>query len=114
MNKKREHLKFSREANHDGLRFDQFKYFLQKQDDEQISYSWEVYHQKTNDLIRKFNKKEDPKMLYESFVQYLLSTENSILDRRKFELFMDMDQPLSHYFIASSHNTYLTGRKAFF
>ena len=46
----------------------------------------------------------------ESFLRYLLSFDNFIVDPAKFDLFMDMDKPLTHYFIASSHNTYLTGR----
>ena len=46
----------------------------------------------------------------ESFLRYLLSFDNFIVDPAKFDLYMDMDKPLTHYFIASSHNTYLTGR----
>lgn len=45
----------------------------------------------------------------ESFLRYLLSFDNFIVDPAKFDLFMDMDKPLTHYFISSSHNTYLTG-----
>lgn len=45
----------------------------------------------------------------ESFLRYLLSFDNLIVDPAKFGLYMDMDKPLAHYFIASSHNTYLTG-----
>jgi phosphatidylinositol phospholipase C beta len=37
--------------------------------------------------------------------------ENEIIDPRKYELNEDMDQPLSHYFINSSHNTYLSGHQ---
>jgi hypothetical protein len=48
-------------------------------------------------------------MCDESFLRYLLSFDNLIVDPTKFALFMDMDKPLAHYFIASSHNTYLTG-----
>ena len=40
---------------------------------------------------------------------YLMSDENALLSPEKLDLSEDMDQPLSHYFINSSHNTYLTG-----
>lgn len=45
----------------------------------------------------------------ESFLRYLLSFDNLIIDPTILNLSMDMNKPLSHYFIASSHNTYLTG-----
>jgi phosphatidylinositol phospholipase C delta len=48
-------------------------------------------------------------MCDESFLRYLLSFDNLIVDPAKFDIFMDMDKPLAHYFIKSSHNTYLTG-----
>jgi len=45
----------------------------------------------------------------ESFLQYLLSFDNLIINPTILDLYMDMNKPLAHYFIASSHNTYLTG-----
>lgn len=48
-------------------------------------------------------------MCDETFLRYLLSFDNLIVDPAKFDHSMDMDKPLAHYFIASSHNTYLTG-----
>lgn len=50
----------------------------------------------------------------EGFLRYLLSEDNSIVSADKFDLSHDMEQPLCHYFINSSHNTYLTGVKFFF
>jgi phosphatidylinositol phospholipase C beta len=37
--------------------------------------------------------------------------ENEIINPIKYELCDDMEQPLSHYFVNSSHNTYLTGHQ---
>lgn len=45
----------------------------------------------------------------DGFLRYLMGGENVIVSPEKFDLCLDMDQPLSHYFINSSHNTYLTG-----
>ena len=40
-----------------------------------------------------------------------MSDDNAIVAPEKFDLNLDMDQPLCHYFINSSHNTYLTGHQ---
>uniref|UniRef100_A0A8C5ARB6 Phosphoinositide phospholipase C n=1 Tax=Gadus morhua TaxID=8049 RepID=A0A8C5ARB6_GADMO len=44
---------------------------------------------------------------FDGFLMYLGSAEGSIQDPRWCGLFQDLDQPLCHYFISSSHNTYL-------
>ncbi|XP_067847250.1 1-phosphatidylinositol 4,5-bisphosphate phosphodiesterase beta-2-like isoform X2 [Heptranchias perlo] len=44
----------------------------------------------------------------EGLVWYLSGPENSLLFPNRLEVYQDMTQPLSHYFINSSHNTYLT------
>ena len=38
-----------------------------------------------------------------------MSEENNILDVVHLDQDNDMNQPINHYFINSSHNTYLTG-----
>lgn len=48
---------------------------------------------------------------YDGFLRYLMSDDNAIVAPEKLELHMDMNQPLNHYFINSSHNTYLTGHQ---
>lgn len=48
-------------------------------------------------------------MSMEGFSRYLGGEENGILPLEALDLSADMTQPLSAYFINSSHNTYLTG-----
>lgn len=47
----------------------------------------------------------------DGFVRYLMSDENAPVFLDRLDMYMDMDQPLSHYYINSSHNTYLSGRQ---
>ncbi|KAL8603606.1 hypothetical protein ACOMHN_005548 [Nucella lapillus] len=47
----------------------------------------------------------------EGFLMFLLSEENNVIPAEKLDLNEDMSQPLAHYFINSSHNTYLTGHQ---
>uniref|UniRef100_A0A8C4WRH7 1-phosphatidylinositol 4,5-bisphosphate phosphodiesterase n=1 Tax=Gopherus evgoodei TaxID=1825980 RepID=A0A8C4WRH7_9SAUR len=51
---------------------------------------------------------ERDQMSMEGFGRYLAGEENSIVPPEKLDLSDDMSQPLSSYFINSSHNTYLT------
>ncbi|XP_067286706.1 1-phosphatidylinositol 4,5-bisphosphate phosphodiesterase delta-3-A isoform X2 [Pseudorasbora parva] len=42
------------------------------------------------------------------FTMYMLSKENDVYNPEHSRVYQDMSRPLSHYFISSSHNTYLT------
>uniref|UniRef100_A0A6A7FZA1 1-phosphatidylinositol 4,5-bisphosphate phosphodiesterase n=4 Tax=Hirondellea gigas TaxID=1518452 RepID=A0A6A7FZA1_9CRUS len=72
-------------------------------------------HNKAKEVVQQFepNKDNIAKNLLsgEGFLHYLLSDENIIIARDKLDLCHDMDKPLSHYFINSSHNTYLIGHQ---
>uniref|UniRef100_A0A8C1NER1 1-phosphatidylinositol 4,5-bisphosphate phosphodiesterase n=1 Tax=Cyprinus carpio TaxID=7962 RepID=A0A8C1NER1_CYPCA len=50
-------------------------------------------------------------MSCDGFCRYLMSDENAPVFLDRLEVYQEMDHPLSHYFINSSHNTYLTGRQ---
>jgi hypothetical protein len=43
------------------------------------------------------------------FTNFLLSEFNDPIDPRRYALHQDMKQPIAHYWINSSHNTYLLG-----
>ncbi|KAL4237357.1 1-phosphatidylinositol 4 [Mactra antiquata] len=47
----------------------------------------------------------------DGFCRYLMSDDNAPVFLDRLDIYQDMDQPLSHYYINSSHNTYLTGRQ---
>uniref|UniRef100_A0A670YQ33 Phosphoinositide phospholipase C n=1 Tax=Pseudonaja textilis TaxID=8673 RepID=A0A670YQ33_PSETE len=47
-------------------------------------------------------------MMLDGFTMYLLSSAGNILNQAHAGIYQDMSQPLCHYFISSSHNTYLT------
>lgn len=44
-------------------------------------------------------------------MRWLMDFENDVIDPKAYEMCDDMERPLSHYFINSSHNTYLAGHQ---
>ncbi|NXN65627.1 PLCD4 phosphodiesterase, partial [Himantopus himantopus] len=63
------------------------------------------------ELIDKYEPSETARARHalsaDGFLMYLCSPEGSIFNPRHRALWQDMNQPLCHYFISSSHNTYL-------
>ncbi|XP_046733516.1 1-phosphatidylinositol 4,5-bisphosphate phosphodiesterase delta-1a isoform X2 [Silurus meridionalis] len=55
------------------------------------------------DFIAKQNKR----MTKDGFLRYLTHVEGLILNPAHINIYQDMTQPINHYFISSSHNTYL-------
>uniref|UniRef100_A0A671X474 Phosphoinositide phospholipase C n=1 Tax=Sparus aurata TaxID=8175 RepID=A0A671X474_SPAAU len=53
--------------------------------------------------------RENRSMTFEGFLRYMESKDCCVFDQAHASVYQDMDQPLSSYFISSSHNTYLTG-----
>ncbi|XP_026215117.1 1-phosphatidylinositol 4,5-bisphosphate phosphodiesterase delta-3-A [Anabas testudineus] len=47
-------------------------------------------------------------MTQNGFTMYMLSAENDVFNPDHARVYQDMTRPLAHYFISSSHNTYLT------
>ncbi|KAG7240525.1 hypothetical protein INR49_026809 [Caranx melampygus] len=67
--------------------------------------------QHAQELVDRYEPSESAKkqvaMSLDGFQMYLCSQEGSIFKPECRDLYQDMSQPLSHYFISSSHNTYL-------
>ncbi|NXI43434.1 PLCH1 phosphodiesterase, partial [Galbula dea] len=65
------------------------------------------------DIIQKFEVSEENKkqnvLGIEGFTNFMRSPACDVFNPLHSEVHQDMDQPLCNYFIASSHNTYLTG-----
>ncbi|XP_061090272.1 1-phosphatidylinositol 4,5-bisphosphate phosphodiesterase delta-4-like isoform X2 [Conger conger] len=63
------------------------------------------------EVINKYEPSEAakklPGMSIDGFLMYLNSAEGSIFNPHLQGIYQDMSQPLCHYFISSSHNTYL-------
>ncbi|XP_059811799.1 1-phosphatidylinositol 4,5-bisphosphate phosphodiesterase delta-3-like isoform X2 [Hypanus sabinus] len=51
--------------------------------------------------------KKNQLLTQDGFMMYLLSPEGNIFNPDHDRVYQDMSQPLSHYFISTSHNTYL-------
>lgn len=100
------------------INIDQFVNFLnEKQRDPRLNeILYPLYDEKRAiEIIKTYEQSEevrDKKMLSkDGFIRYLMSDENAPVFLDRLDIYQDMDQPLSHYYINSSHNTYLIGRQ---
>uniref|UniRef100_T1IQR7 Phosphoinositide phospholipase C n=1 Tax=Strigamia maritima TaxID=126957 RepID=T1IQR7_STRMM len=91
------------------ISLDDFRHFLSTHQGEQL----------TESAVKALIKRHEPDPLlrsqqclsFEGFAQYLMDKDNYAFTREMAPPVDDMDHPLSHYYIASSHNTYLTGHQ---
>ncbi|XP_014640786.1 PREDICTED: 1-phosphatidylinositol 4,5-bisphosphate phosphodiesterase delta-4 isoform X3 [Ceratotherium simum simum] len=65
------------------------------------------------ELIDRYEPSESGKLRHvlsmDGFLSYLCSKDGDIFNPTCLPIYQDMTQPLSHYYINSSHNTYLVG-----
>ncbi|XP_043461662.1 1-phosphatidylinositol 4,5-bisphosphate phosphodiesterase-like [Leptopilina heterotoma] len=64
-----------------------------------------------NDYEPNESMRNQKTMTKDGFIRYLISDENAPVFLDRLDVYMDMDQSLAHYYINSSHNTYLSGRQ---
>ena len=97
---------------HDGKRvtLSEFTKFLNEEQGELIQPS-EAAKRVKNFLQDPARDIEEPYFTLSEFLDYLFSKENELFDNEKHgqKVAQDMSKPISHYWISSSHNTYLTG-----
>ena len=71
--------------------------------------------EKAMSLIKKYEPNQHlvskNQLSCEGFKWFLLSEDNPIMSQERLYKLDNMEKPLSHYFVASSHNTYLTGHQ---
>lgn len=100
------------------LTVEQFRDFLNDQQRDprlnEILYPYASL-QKAQELIHKYERNSSlaskGHMSQDAFLRFLLGDDNVVVPMEKYDLSDDMAQPLAHYFINSSHNTYLTGHQ---
>ncbi|XP_054260942.1 1-phosphatidylinositol 4,5-bisphosphate phosphodiesterase isoform X2 [Macrosteles quadrilineatus] len=102
----------------DTINIDQFINFLnEKQRDPRLNeILYPLYDEKRAiEIINTYEQndeaKTEKKLTKDGLIRYLMSDENAPVFLDRLEFYMDMDQPLAHYYINSSHNTYLSGRQ---
>ncbi|XP_052698208.1 1-phosphatidylinositol 4,5-bisphosphate phosphodiesterase beta-4-like isoform X2 [Crassostrea angulata] len=92
-------------------------FFNERQRDPRLNEILFPHYNKKRILQIIQNYEKDPEYVKnewlssDGFCRYLMSDENAPVYLERLDIYMDMDQPLCHYFINSSHNTYLTGRQ---
>lgn len=66
--------------------------------------------------VQKWISENEPALSFynlscSAFSNYFFAENNSVINSKHNSVYQDMNQPLSHYFIATSHNTYLTANQ---
>nr|CAD7454173.1 unnamed protein product [Timema tahoe] len=102
----------------DSINIDQFILFLnEKQRDPRLNeILYPLYDEKrAAEIIVTYeqdeNARNEKKLTKDGLIRYLMSDENAPVFLDRLDFYMDMDQPMAHYYINSSHNTYLSGRQ---
>uniref|UniRef100_A0A182YQM4 Phosphoinositide phospholipase C n=1 Tax=Anopheles stephensi TaxID=30069 RepID=A0A182YQM4_ANOST len=111
-------LKKHTQGKANAINLDQFINFLnEKQRDPRLNeILYPLYDEKRAlEIITTYEQNDEAReaktLTKDGLIRYLMSDENAPVFLDRLDIYMDMDQPLSHYYINSSHNTYLSGRQ---
>ncbi|XP_064641817.1 1-phosphatidylinositol 4,5-bisphosphate phosphodiesterase gamma-1-like isoform X2 [Lineus longissimus] len=88
---------------------EEFQTFLNKEQKDPIGSDMAEVQRLMTCYLDDPTRKANPYFTVQEFLEFLFSHHNSVWDDRCSKVFQDLDRPMSHYWIASSHNTYLTG-----
>ncbi|XP_050292853.1 1-phosphatidylinositol 4,5-bisphosphate phosphodiesterase gamma-1 isoform X2 [Anthonomus grandis grandis] len=92
------------------VNFQEFQKFLKEQQGDSIAFNKEALRNFICDFLKDPQREvQEPYLMIPEFLDFLFSKQNDLWDPKKDSVYQDMTRPLSHYWIASSHNTYLTG-----
>ncbi|XP_044272158.1 1-phosphatidylinositol 4,5-bisphosphate phosphodiesterase gamma-1 isoform X2 [Tribolium madens] len=84
--------------------------FLSKEQNDDLSNDDRAVSRFICDFLKDPQREvQEPHFTISEFLDYLFSKQNDLWDPNKDTVYQDMSKSLSHYWIASSHNTYLTG-----
>ncbi|KFQ88954.1 1-phosphatidylinositol 4,5-bisphosphate phosphodiesterase delta-1, partial [Phoenicopterus ruber ruber] len=97
---------FQKYSNAEGLMSCQnlvrFLYEMQQEEDAVVAAPALIQRYEPNERAKRGNA-----MTKDGFLMYLLSDDGNIFNSSHRKVYQDMTQPLSHYLVSSSHNTYL-------
>ena len=94
----------------DIVKFEEFRSFLSKYQNDTIIIDEKAIAQFIQAFLQDVEREvPHPHLTVQEFVDFLFSKQNEIWDPMCDRVYHDMKQPISNYWIASSHNTYLTG-----
>lgn len=101
--------------NEDFMTLRQFDIFINKQQRDKRLNPLVNPIKPSEKLLKKHEKDETASkknvLTFDGFVNYLMSEDNDVANKKAYNLKDDMTKPLSNYYINSSHNTYLTGNQ---
>ncbi|XP_018333855.1 1-phosphatidylinositol 4,5-bisphosphate phosphodiesterase gamma-1 [Agrilus planipennis] len=96
--------------NYQTVTLKEFQNFLLKEQRDDLGKDQNKVSQFICDFLKDPQRDvQTPCFTLSEFLDFLFSKQNDLWDPQKDVVYQDMTKPLAHYWIASSHNTYLTG-----
>ena len=87
------------------------QFLVKEQNELEFEYNEAAVSQLVNSYLQDLQRDtNEPYLTVYEFIDYLFSAQNGLWDPNRCDnVYHDMTKPLTHYWISTSHNTYLMG-----